>query len=99
MQEFLGYARIKNSAIVGQDMGWYEWEDRGEVFEVLSFNKEKHKLVANGYGSFKPGQKYGNGALFVKWEDIEFVERRKYARRCCDRITKRNFQSTGDSAV
>jgi len=31
MDNFLGYGRIKNRAIVGNDMMGCEWEDNGEI--------------------------------------------------------------------
>jgi hypothetical protein len=60
-------ARIKDGAFVGCDFHVIQWKDNGEVFEVVDFTKERKKLTALGYGK---KESYGNGALYVKPEDL-----------------------------
>ena len=67
--------RIKEGAIVGQDMSCAEWEDDGTIFDVHSFTEDKARLVACGYGVLgDSGKSYGNGALFVKKSDLIFLD-------------------------
>lgn len=77
-------ARIKEGAVVFQDRSFPHWgKDIGSkepqtVFEVIRYSVEhnRHDLVAWGYGlktdQFGEGA-YGNGALFVKDEDVMFL--------------------------
>lgn len=62
-------ARIRDGAIIGCDMHQVVWKDEGELFEVLPFTEGKMKLVAPYYG----GKPYGNGALYVRVEDLVSV--------------------------
>lgn len=63
--------RIRDGAIVGQDMGWISWKDCGEVFDIAAVLHDKVKAVALGYGR---DPEYGNGALFVGFRDLLTVE-------------------------
>ncbi|MCK4793088.1 MAG: hypothetical protein KAV87_55675 [Desulfobacteraceae bacterium] len=73
-------AKIKKGAFVGQDFGVHKWPhhesfDVDQIFDVFDFNAERVRLVADGFGilSAKNGE-YGNGALYVKKEDLIFEE-------------------------
>lgn len=61
-------ARIKDGAIIGCDMHQVRWADNGEIFDVLPFTENTRKLVGPHYG----GKPYGNGAVYVKVEDLIF---------------------------
>lgn len=62
--------RIRNGAIVGQDMGFQKWTYDDTVFTIdAKITQNKFKLVTIGYGS-DCGDNYGNGALYVKREDM-----------------------------
>ena len=58
-----------NNVIYGQDMGFHRGVPAGVRFAVYKqpFGIGKYKLVADGYGSFKHGERYGNGAIYVPW--------------------------------
>ena len=69
--KLLGKVRIKDGAIVGQDMGYFIWKDNGEIFEAISFGISRAKLIADGYGIISSDKKgYGNGALYVNIKDL-----------------------------
>ena len=58
-----------NDVIYGQDMGFHRGVPAGVRFAVYKqpSNNGKYKLVADGYGSFQHGERYGNAAIYVSW--------------------------------
>ena len=66
-------AKIRKGATIGQDMGYHKWPHHesynvDQIFEVFNyFEKGRKQLIAKGFGQFG---EYGNGALFVKEEDL-----------------------------
>ena len=76
-------AKIKKGAFVGQDFGCYEWPhhmsyDVNQVFEIseldINTKQDRIKLVADGFGMLtNPPGRYGNGALYVKKEDLRMI--------------------------
>lgn len=64
--------RIKDGASVFQDMRFFKFEDEDVIFEIDSETRKGGlKLVAPGYGY---EGNYGNGAVYVDYEDIIEVE-------------------------
>ena len=72
----LGKCRIRDGAIVGQDLNWatWKWNRDDTVFVAYDFLPDEAKLVAPSYGLLngKIGA-YGNGALYVHYKDIIFL--------------------------
>jgi len=60
-------ARIKSGAFIGCDMHYCNWEDKGEIFTIEPFMDGRVKAVSDGYGSKRV---YGNGAIYVKVDDL-----------------------------
>ena len=71
---YLGKATIREGAIYGQDHGMHRWGNNKIIFEVYDFNKSRKDLIADGYGRLEKPNCYGNGSLYVKNEDIEWVD-------------------------
>lgn len=68
-------AMIKKGALIGQDFGVREWGNDQTVFKVDNENiNGRRRCTADGYGSFVAGEKYGNGAVYVKENDLIPVE-------------------------
>ena len=61
-------ARIKEGAMVGQDMRQHSWGDVDIVFDVFDFTEGRKKCIASGYGDIEG--EYGNGALYVRIKDL-----------------------------
>lgn len=70
-------ATIRNGATVGQDFSWYVFNCPDMVFRVEGSVNDRIMLVRDGYGSFKPGESYGNGVLYVKKKDVVYKEKPK----------------------
>jgi hypothetical protein len=68
-----------NDAWYGQDFGYHQGIPSGVKFKVETFMSQKNshrmKLTSYGYGIVggEDGKSYGNGALYVKWEDIKDI--------------------------
>lgn len=73
-KDLIGKAKIKDGAVVGVDFSFVTWKDNGEIFDVYTFNEDRKKLVADGYGNLDKPNAYGSGALFVKNTDVIFCE-------------------------
>jgi hypothetical protein len=77
-QEYLGKARIKPNAIIGQDHGFERWDDDSIIFDVYNFLPERKQLTTDGYGNLKKKNAYGNGSLYVKIKDLRWCEEKEY---------------------
>jgi len=63
--------RIKKGAMVSQDFSQFQWGDNQTVFSASDTARNgQRKCIADGFGSFIDGEKYGNGAIYVKDCDI-----------------------------
>lgn len=66
--------RIRNGAVVYQDFRGKEWPfTDADVNTVFIAKPDEHGhiwLEADGYGSFVNGEKYGNGKMCAKAEDL-----------------------------
>jgi len=67
-----GRGRLKPGSHYGQDHGFHTWpkEKAHIIFDVHYFTKDTIQLKASGYGEHGD---YGNGALFVKYNDINWI--------------------------
>ena len=74
------HARIRLGAIVGQDHRFWKWGRDDTVYEVHPFTDSHAKAIAPGRG----GQPYGNGALYVRLEDLVMGLKRTEPRRLLD---------------
>ena len=74
--KYLGKCQIKDGAIVGQDHHWAEWrhDSNDPLFDAYEFLENEAVLEAPGYGQLPGTKYYGNGCLYVKHQDIQFVE-------------------------
>jgi len=75
-----GYARIKRGAVVWMDFSSWTWPDLphgdlGIIFEVSKHPAPHGRLDlrADYFGFFGDRGHYGNGSLFVREEDVEWV--------------------------
>ena len=70
---------IRKGANVRQDFSWIEWgSDQTEFIASDDIRNGRQKCLADGYGSFIDGEKYGNGCLYVKSSDLIPVKKREH---------------------
>jgi hypothetical protein len=70
--------RIRKGATVSQDFTRIEWQNESILFFASDHTiSGKRKCIADGYGSFLEGEKYGNGALYVDENDLILEEANK----------------------
>lgn len=74
--------RIKNASSVGQDFSFCKWKEDGTIFTVkeIRFSTGRVCLTAPGYGD--PTPNYGNGAIYVKPNDLIPAEEVKPCKWC-----------------
>lgn len=63
--------RLKKGKMAFQDFSFIEFTDDSPLFEITKC-MGNYELVADGFGSRKPNEKYGNGPLIVR--DINDLE-------------------------
>lgn len=68
--KLLGQAKIRKGAGVSQDFHFFSWKDNDKVFNVYEHSSERNELIADGYGNLEKPDSYGNGALYVKIENL-----------------------------
>lgn len=62
---------VRDGAVVWQDFRAYHWRNDGCVFDAVEHTPGLWKLTARGYGVLGMGSDaYGNGALYVRSEDL-----------------------------
>lgn len=78
-RKILGRGRIKKYSLVAQDHSVYHWvENESLVFDVCEFTDKKYMLVREGFGDINS---YGNGAVYVDKENVEFCKEEKIEKR------------------
>ena len=60
--------RKNNKIPYGQDMQYHKSIPDGIEFKIFPFQKDRVKLVADGYGDLEGN--YGNGAIFINTKDL-----------------------------
>lgn len=63
-----------------QDFAFWQGVPNAPKFRLREVTDKAYVLVADGYGSQQPGEKYGNGSIFV-WNDQLTANEKRLLRR------------------